>query len=589
MSVSSVNLLQLALPHVEGTQDLYVRGAYSVEQGSIVVPVEGNVSLGTWFNAAPLAWWGQIFERASATVRVEAQGMLRVCAVLRDGSPQVLEQVEVSGEWSRSFAELNAYRFVWIELQGTADAGALLSCYQWDVFPAAPVPAEHVAGERGADIRITAVVPTFKREDDALDQVEYLLSEQGLAYVGRVVLIDQGGTIRAHERTASLLAQHNDRFVLLEQGNFGGSGGYARGMRESLRWADDYVLLLDDDAHIDIESLRRAFEISRSSATSTIVGTGLVSAETQVDLEALAERVDARNFQWGAADAVVDGVDLARSTPDSWSALDPEADSDYCGWWGCLLPAGTVKDLGLPAPFFIKWDDAEYGLRATNSGYQVRAIPGVSVWHPTWASKQTSASWSSWMMHRNRFAVAAAYGAGRGVIKDSLIHQIKHVLSAQYDTANLWELALNEFAQGPQWLSVDMVNARDRAQDQINRFSVRLGQPVQGLTSREYSKFDFVRAIAALVLPTAVRGTERVVTAADYTWRTSVGVQQVRVVDAESGQNTRVLAQSSTIGRAQISRVLKQHFKLATNWTSLQGLYTQTKLRGSEVWEQLLP
>ena len=49
-----------------------------------------------------------------------------------------------------------------------------------------------------------------------------------------------------------------------------------------------------------------------------------------------------------------------RQTP--W--LHRRVDVDYNAWWMCLIPRAVAEDVGLPLPLFIKWDDAEYGLRA---------------------------------------------------------------------------------------------------------------------------------------------------------------------------------------------------------------------------------
>ena len=39
-------------------------------------------------------------------------------------------------------------------------------------------------------------------------------------------------------------------------------------------------------------------------------------------------------------------------------------DADYNGWWMCLIPRVVLEDIWLSLPVFIKWDDAEYGVRA---------------------------------------------------------------------------------------------------------------------------------------------------------------------------------------------------------------------------------
>ena len=39
-------------------------------------------------------------------------------------------------------------------------------------------------------------------------------------------------------------------------------------------------------------------------------------------------------------------------------------DVDFNGWWTCVIPRQVAEEIGQPLPLFLKWDDAEYGLRA---------------------------------------------------------------------------------------------------------------------------------------------------------------------------------------------------------------------------------
>ena len=47
--------------------------------------------------------------------------------------------------------------------------------------------------------------------------------------------------------------------------------------------------------------------------------------------------------------------------------LHRRVDVDYNGWWMCLIPTTVIREIGLSLPLFIKWDDAEYGLRAKDA------------------------------------------------------------------------------------------------------------------------------------------------------------------------------------------------------------------------------
>src|SRR3712207_7609110 len=57
------------------------------------------------------------------------------------------------------------------------------------------------------------------------------------------------------------------------------------------------------------------------------------------------------------------------------------SDVEFGGWWCCLVPLAAVREVGLPLPLFLKWDDVELALRAGAAGFPTVALPGASVWH----------------------------------------------------------------------------------------------------------------------------------------------------------------------------------------------------------------
>ncbi len=65
-------------------------------------------------------------------------------------------------------------------------------------------------------------------------------------------------------------------------------------------------------------------------------------------------------------------------------------DADYNGWWMCLIPTSILREIGLSLPAFIKWDDAEFCVRARDAGYPTVSVPGVALWHVSWLGKDDS-------------------------------------------------------------------------------------------------------------------------------------------------------------------------------------------------------
>jgi galactofuranosylgalactofuranosylrhamnosyl-N-acetylglucosaminyl-diphospho-decaprenol beta-1,5/1,6-galactofuranosyltransferase len=125
----------------------------------------------------------------------------------------------------------------------------------------------------------------------------------------------------------------------------------------------------------------------------------------------------------------------------------------------CLIPVQLLDELGLSLPLFIKWDDSEFGLRAKAAGYPTVTFPGAAVWHVPWTDKNDALDWQSYFHQRNRFVAAllhSPYERGGRMVRESLNHQIKHLVSMQYSTVELRHRALEDVLAGPDQLHADL-------------------------------------------------------------------------------------------------------------------------------------
>lgn len=438
---------------------------------------------------------------------------------------------------------------------------------------------------------VTVVMPTFRREQDATAQAARFAA---MALVARVLVIDQGGTLAEHAGFSALRAAR-PMVELITQPNLGGSGGYARGMAATLDTPEHAVFLGDDDAMISEEALRRMLTAQALAPRPTIVGTGMLAAQEPSVLISHAETVDRRRFHWRPADGMHGPLDLSGTTPADWDALLPRHATTYSGWWGTLLPPGTVAALGLPAPYFLKWDDAEYGLRATAAGHEHLVLPGASVTHPTWDAYRTQMTWTARVMHRNRLTTAASDGAARGVVVHSLLHQLKHVLAGHHLTARLWEDGIDQFRAGPAgWLGHDLPRARSAGQEIVEAWQGEQAPLTVGLSPTRHRPLPLVRG-ACRAATRALGLTSRApvvlaLSAADVSWRSTLGADTVVVNNADGGR-VDAWAVRGTEDRRLLRRVLRSHAGLLRSWGGLRRRYARALPASTTpaAWATLLP
>ena len=82
-------------------------------------------------------------------------------------------------------------------------------------------------------------------------------------------------------------------------------------------------------------------------------------------------------------------------------------------------------------------------------------FPGAAVWHVPWTDKNDALDWQAYFHQRNRFVAAllhSPYPKGGRMVRESLNHQIAHLVSMQYSTVELRQQALEDVLAGPDGL-----------------------------------------------------------------------------------------------------------------------------------------
>ena len=129
------------------------------------------------------------------------------------------------------------------------------------------------------------------------------------------------------------------------------------------------MLLLDDDAISEPESILRAIQFSDYTVRPVLVGGGMFHLDNRTMLYTQGERINAQRMWMYPSKSMGYNHDFSveplRDSPDRHQRID----EDFNGWWMCLIPIAVVKKIGLSMPVFIKFDDIEYGLRAKKAGF----------------------------------------------------------------------------------------------------------------------------------------------------------------------------------------------------------------------------
>ena len=348
-------------------------------------------------------------EKVTLRVAVSGSGSVIVYKSNARGASHRVDSARIDPEPTELVFELPLNTFgdggwYWFDVAADSE-DAVVESARWE----AEVPAETPRG------RVTIGVTTFNRPTDCAVMLGQLGASDTLPGVlNEVVVSDQGSrNVVDDPRFPAAREALGDGLRIIYQPNLGGSGGFSRGMYEALEGGADYVLLLDDDVRVEPEGIVRAVTFADLSRVATIVGGHMFSMYERTMLHAYAEHVQPWRFWWESTKGTRPDHDLANAPLRTTSWLHQRADADYNGWWMCLIPTSVVRRIGLSLPFFIKWDDSEYGLRAKRAGVPTVSLPGAAVWHVPWTDKDDSLDWQAYFHERNRLVAALIHSQYR--------------------------------------------------------------------------------------------------------------------------------------------------------------------------------
>ena len=599
-------------PDGKPTADRGLMGFGRVDSaGHAVVEPERRVTFGTYFNAFPASYWRRWtdFDSVRLSIRARGEGSVVVYRSTSKGHVLRASSSHINSEESQT-VQLD------LPLKPFIDGG----WYWFDVEAGHSqiVIEEAVWGfetDRVATGRVSIGITTFNRPDFCVAQLLNISRDPSLlAILDEVLVIDQGTQkVRDDELYEQAAAALGSQLRVIEQANLGGSGGFSRAMQETVsRGASDYVLLLDDDVVCELEGVLRAVALADLAKSPTIVGGQMFSLYDRSVMHAYGETLARYTWFWGPAPNTVHGHDFAKRSLRSTPWLHRRIDVDYNGWWMCLIPTTVIKDIGLSLPMFIKWDDAEFGLRAAKAGYPTVTMPGVAVWHVPWTEKDDTLDWQAYFHERNRLIsglLHSPYDRGGRLVLESFENHAKRMVSMQYGTGETILLALQDVLDGPERMHRDMSfrvpEIRElrshysdaRAEPALDEFPAprlkkppRRGKAIIARTGpvgkARMAALGLLRQVAP-VRDLARYYPEGIVPHVDQRWWRLARFDSA-IVSSADGMTASWYRRDPSQFRDQMARSVKLHSQLYRDWPRLVNRYKEAlpELASPETWKQ---
>ncbi|GAB4099816.1 glycosyltransferase [Sinomonas halotolerans] len=582
------------------------RADFIVGRRSMRLPGFHRVSFGTYFNAFPASYWRNHskVETVRLLVDVDAEASVFVYRSSPRGAASRVATLHTDGAGTAS-VDLPLAGFLdggwyWFDLSSHGHEVTLRSA-EWAV--------PETTGSAPGTLSIG--VTTFNRPDYAVRHMRTLAGDADLmARLDALYLVDQGtDRVRDQPDFEEAARGLGDVLRLTEQGNIGGSGGFARGMHETMvAGKSRYVLLLDDDVSIETEGIQRALDFADFASRPVIVGGHMFNLYERSVLHTYGEEVDRFRFFWQPAVNTKEAHDFSAGNLRTTPWMHRRVDVDYNGWWMCLIPTAVIRETGYALPAFIKWDDAEFGLRAQEHGFRTVTLPGAAVWHAPWSEKDDTIDWQAYYHQRNRWVVTLSHTPvprGGRMPFESFALDVRHLLSMQYSAVDVRVRALEDVLSGPDHLHATIAERlgwvrarRKQFTDAQVRSDVESFPPVLrgGGVSLEHepnlvaeSLLRAAKAVVRQFLPVRKEAQERpelAIPASDARWWRLAELDSA-LVSSSDGTGASLYRRDPRTFRSLLMRSIAAHVRLMSQWPEMSQAYRDALPRvvGREAWE----
>ena len=233
------------------------------------------------------------------------------------------------------------------------------------------------------------MICTYNRVDDCLNTLAAMADDRGAGdVVESVVVVDQGtDPLDSRAAVRRVGERLGTRLRYLRQPNLGGAGGFTRGLFDATAGARRRprrpahgrrrpARARDPDPADGVRDLHDAPDARRRPDAEP------AAPRAPAHQRRVRRARDAAGRAPGAG-ALQEAYLLGHDDRDLPTVQDQRIDTEYNGWWACLIPAEVVRAIGYPLPLFFQWDDIEYGYRARAHGFPTVALPGPASGTPT--------------------------------------------------------------------------------------------------------------------------------------------------------------------------------------------------------------
>lgn len=427
-------------------EKMYFNGKYTdMSEDGLTLLQNDVISSDTYFNSFSLDIWRKytILNNLQLNFIMEGSALVRLfCAYLENGekilkkvSEQKIESTQLQS-FNIAFKDLDTLKgSCYYEITCLSRKARVITCDYVTELEESKLP----------EINLAAAICTFKREECVLKNLELLRqriteNQSSMLYNHFYVYVSDNGK--------SLDPINMRNIKIFPNENYGGSGGFTRGMLEILKDKEKRnitnTIIMDDDIIFDYHVFQRVYCLLRllkpEYQNSTVAGAMLKLSNRTVQQENGAIR--------SAYGSKIYGKNMKLTSFEQLLENEHSRNINFSGWWFTCVSMNVISENNLPLPLFIHGDDIEYGLRNEN---EILMMNGIGVWHST---ENKESSILAYYDNRNDLIINAIYDFGslKKTKKYIFLRMLVKALRYRYKDAYLIGQAVEDFCKGIEWI-----------------------------------------------------------------------------------------------------------------------------------------